>query len=259
MTSQAPPGVSSGTGDPDPAAASALRWAAMSAVSRTAAGRKPGPAADPDQRRELLRAAAALLAAEGPGALTVRRIAAEAGYSTMGVYSRFGGKDGIVEALFVDGFQALAAAMAAVPETDDADADLMESGRAYRRFALEHPTSYSIMFERSVPGYEPSEAAVVIAAGTFELLVGRVQRAMDAGAIAGGDVDETAQRIWAAVHGWVSLEIHGLLKIDDAGGAAYERSLQAMCLRTTSAAPVTSGPAPRASRSSASRSTPRRG
>ena len=225
----------------------------MSAVSRTAAGRKPGPAADPDQRRELLRAAAALLAAEGPSALTVRRIAAEAGYSTMGVYSRFGGKDGIVEALFVDGFQALGAAMASVPETDDANADLMGCGRAYRRFALEHPTSYSIMFERSVPGYEPSESAVLMAIGTFELLMARVERAMATGAMEPGDVAETAQRIWAGVHGWVSLEIHGMLKIDDASGDAFERSMAAMCVRATS------GPAPRASRSSASRSTPRRG
>lgn len=40
----------------------------------------------------LLKAAGDLLAAEGPGALTVRRIAHAAGVSTMNVYSRFGGK-----------------------------------------------------------------------------------------------------------------------------------------------------------------------
>ena len=46
---------------------------------------------------------------EGPGALTVRRIAAAAGMSTMNVYSRFGGKDGVLDELFVDGFRRLGA------------------------------------------------------------------------------------------------------------------------------------------------------
>ena len=52
----------------------------------------------------LMKAAADLLASEGPEALTVRRIAATAGCSTMGLYSRFGGKDGVVERLWLDGF-----------------------------------------------------------------------------------------------------------------------------------------------------------
>ncbi|MGZ4674264.1 MAG: TetR/AcrR family transcriptional regulator, partial [Ilumatobacteraceae bacterium] len=55
----------------------------------------------------LLKAASDLLATEGPAALTVRRIATAAGVSTMNVYSRFGGKDGVVEHLFVEGFHRL--------------------------------------------------------------------------------------------------------------------------------------------------------
>ena len=59
----------------------------------------------------LLKAASDLLATEGPGALTVRRIANAAGVSTMNVYSRFGGKDGVVEQLFIEGFTRLGAGM----------------------------------------------------------------------------------------------------------------------------------------------------
>ncbi len=72
----------------------------------------------------LLKAAGDLLAAEGPGALTVRRIANAAGVSTMNVYSRFGGKDGVVEHLFVEGFTRLGDGMRAVVATDDPIADL---------------------------------------------------------------------------------------------------------------------------------------
>src|SRR5215213_5805048 len=62
----------------------------------------------PDETREALLAAAHdLLAREGAAALTVRRIAAAAGVSTMNVYSRFGGKDGVLDALLIEGFEKL--------------------------------------------------------------------------------------------------------------------------------------------------------
>ena len=195
--------------------------------SAAAAGRRPGPLADPDQRRDLLTAASRLLATEGPEALTVRRIATEAGCSTMGVYSRFGGKDGIVEALFVEGFQGLAAAMDAGGETGDPLADLTGCGMGYRRFALAHPTSYSVMFERAVPGYEPSPEAGAIAYGAFDRLVRQVRRAMDAGALVAGDEQEVAQRLWSMTHGWMSLELRGLMKVPPSD-EAYFRALLAL-------------------------------
>ena len=74
--------------------------------------RRPPPArrrrrAPTTTREALLAAAHDLLATEGPAALTVRRIAAAAGMSTMNVYSRFGGKDGVLDELFIDGFRRL--------------------------------------------------------------------------------------------------------------------------------------------------------
>ena len=67
----------------------------------------------------LLTAAHRLLAEDGPEALTVRRIAGEAGMSTMNVYSRFGGKDGVIDELYADGYRRLVADIDAVPSTDD--------------------------------------------------------------------------------------------------------------------------------------------
>ena len=76
-----------------------------------------------DTGTAILRAASDLLAAEGPGALSVRRIAAAAGCSTMGLYSRFGGKDGVVDELFAEGFEHLCAAMQGLPTTASSLAD----------------------------------------------------------------------------------------------------------------------------------------
>ncbi|HEY7626056.1 MAG TPA: helix-turn-helix domain-containing protein, partial [Ilumatobacteraceae bacterium] len=101
----------------------------------------------------LLKAAGDLLRSEGPAALTVRGIAGRAGCSTMNVYSRFGGKDGVLDELYTDGSRRLGEAMDAAQDTDDAGGDLHRCSELYRRFAREHPTYYSLMFDRVVPEF----------------------------------------------------------------------------------------------------------
>jgi AcrR family transcriptional regulator len=154
----------------------------------------------------LLKAAGDLLAAEGPAALTVRGIATAAGVSTMNVYSRFGGKDGVVEHLFVEGFRRLGEAMTATPDSDDPIADLRACGLGYRRFAEDNRTLYSVMFDRVVPDFQPSIEAQVLAGATLDLLAKRLERAMMAGALRSGDPLHTAALVWATCHGVVSLE-----------------------------------------------------
>ena len=60
----------------------------------------------------LLASAAEILETEGPDGLSVRRIAAAAHVAPMGVYNHFDSKYGIVEALFIQGFERLGEAMA---------------------------------------------------------------------------------------------------------------------------------------------------
>lgn len=153
----------------------------------------------------LLRAANDVLATEGPAALTVRRIAAEAGVSTINVYSRFGGKDGVVDHLYVEGFRRLRKAMLAADTTDDPLDDLRRCGEGYRRFALEHPTYYAVMFDRVVE-FEPSPGAVAEAAATLGLLAEHISRVIDAGRLAAADPMAVAASVWATCHGLVSLE-----------------------------------------------------
>ncbi len=96
---------------------------------------------DRGTRQRTLDAAARLLRDEGPQALAVRRIAAEAGVSTIAIYHHFGGKDGLVEALYVDGFRALDEALAAVPRTEDPLADVEALALAYRSVAIARPAT----------------------------------------------------------------------------------------------------------------------
>ncbi len=107
-----------------------------------------------DVERELLAAAEAVLVREGPGGLTVRAVAAEAGIAPMGVYNRLGGKDGLVEALLIKGFDrlrvSLEEAFAAAGESA-MRGRFISCGLAYRRFALANPHFYAIMFEDAIP------------------------------------------------------------------------------------------------------------
>jgi AcrR family transcriptional regulator len=164
------------------------------------------PARGDATRRALLDAAHDLLATEGPVSLTVRRIAAAAGVSTMNVYSRFGGKDGVLDELFTDGFRRLGEAMREDPDSDDPVEDLRRCSRTYRRFARENATYYSLMFDRVVPDFVPSEEAQTVAIGTLQQLQRRIERAMAAGAIRAGDPFRAATALWACEHGLVSLE-----------------------------------------------------
>lgn len=157
-------------------------------------------------RRLLITAAHTILAREGSHALTVRRITEEAGVTTMNLYSRFGGKDGILEALFIDGFERLRADLDE-EVLDDPIADLRRRQTRYRRFALDNPTDYSLMFEGVVPEFEPGTRGRAVAREALEALAHAVQRAIDAGAIAVPDAWSVAVGLWATCHGLVRLEL----------------------------------------------------
>ncbi len=169
--------------------------------------RPSGGAGADETRAALLQAAHDLLAAEGPSALSVRRIAAAAGVSTMNVSSRFGGKVGVLDELWIDGFRRLGEAMQDFPLTDDPLENLRRCGQAYRAFARANPTYYSLMFDQAVRDFEPSEHAKAVAFDSLSRVVERVQAAMDEGAIPAGDAYQVAVGLWACEHGLVSLEM----------------------------------------------------
>jgi len=164
-----------------------------------------------DTSEALLTAARKLLAEQGPEALTVRRIASEAGMSTMNVYSRFGGKDGVIDELFSDGYRRLIEAIDGVAHTEDIIDDLMNVSRTYREFARANPTYYGIMFRSAVPGFEPSPESVEMALGGLAHLVGRIGRGQQSAQLdAGSDPQEIAAWLWASCHGMVSFELDGV-------------------------------------------------
>lgn len=161
-----------------------------------------------DVRRALLEAAARLLDDEGPGALTARRLTADAGTSTMAVYTHFGGMPALVREIVVEGFARLAAHVGQVPTTDDPIADLLALTFAYRANARENPHLYSVMFGAAqLGGYRLAPGDAEIGGYTFDILSAAVARAMAAGELEDSDPDLVAHQLWSAMHGFVMLEI----------------------------------------------------
>ncbi|NUR86144.1 MAG: TetR/AcrR family transcriptional regulator [Nonomuraea sp.] len=158
-------------------------------------------------RAAVLDTATHLLVSEGVAALTVRRIAAEAGCSTKVIYTLFGGKDGLVEALWLEGFARFERALSSLA---DRPLDrLLDLGVAYRSYALSQPDYYRVMFLGAVPGFLPSTDALSAAKRTFQILVDSVAACVAEGSLRGAPAEEIADLLWMAVHGATSLEISG--------------------------------------------------
>ena len=176
--------------------------------------------------RELLAAAEAVLVREGPGGLTVRAVATEAAIAPMGVYNRLGGKDGLVDALLIRGFDRLRAACDA-STGPDATARFYDCGRRYREFALANRHFYAIMFEDTILHMSNNPEVAEHAEAAFRALVRLVELTAAAGVIAAPDPVEGAQQIWSTVHGAVALELQGLIQTEDPA-ATYRATLDTL-------------------------------
>ncbi len=188
----------------------------MSCMNETRAveGSRRARTRSADVERELLAAAETVLVREGPGGLTVRAVATEAGIAPMGVYNHLGGKDGLIEAMLARGFDRLRAAVEPGDEPDMLDR-LRNAQLRYRAFALANPYLYAMMFENAVPHERPSPAYSDHAAAAFTALVHNIELASAAGAITVPEPRAAAQHIWSAVHGAVTLELKGLIQVPD--------------------------------------------
>ena len=154
-------------------------------------------------RESLLEAALQLLEERGPGALRIRDVSEAVGKSTMGVYTHFGSKQGLLEQLYLHGFSRLEDRLKAVASTGDGRQELLAFALAYRGFALDNEALYGLMFERGTPDFIPSDDSRMAGLMTFEMLTER---------IAGWQPDlaepaSDAHLVWAAMHGLVTIEL----------------------------------------------------
>jgi len=154
-------------------------------------------------RETLLDAALRLLEERGPGALRIRDLAAAADQSTMGVYTHFGSKQGLLEQVYLHGFRLLEDRLDSVPSDGRGRQELVAFALAYRSFALDNEALYGLMFERAAPDFVPSDASRLAGLATFEMLLNRVAEWRPERTEPAAD----AHLVWATMHGLVTIEL----------------------------------------------------
>jgi AcrR family transcriptional regulator len=180
-------------------------------------------------RVRLLEQAVRTLSEQGPDGLRLRKLAAEVGTSTTAVYSLFGGKAGLLAALFDEACTRFGRRMAEVKLTGDLRADIFALGMAYREGALNEPHFYQVMFGLVDAVMAECPSSRQQAEGTVRPLVDVVRRAIEAGQLPKAEPSTIAASVWACVHGLVSLELRSLLP-PTAGEPAhvYRQALRSM-------------------------------
>ena len=156
----------------------------------------------------LVDSARRLLADGGLHQVTMRSVAVGAGVSTMNVYSRFGGKDGLLDVLYREGFDTLGQQLAAVDEPD-LPGQIRAFAATYRAFALEHPARYELLFGGVARNFQPSEASADVARGVLATIARRFDVAIERGELqlpAGVDAVQLAAMLWAMCHGALVFE-----------------------------------------------------
>ena len=143
----------------------------------------------PELRDHVLRVALDMLASEGVAGFTTRRVAAAASTSTPAVYELFGDKAGLLRELFFEGFRQLRRYYEAAPLSDDPIEDVVALTRLYRRFATENPQLMRMMFSQPFAAFDPGPDEARAGGEIRELIVDRIRRAVDAGALEGDETD----------------------------------------------------------------------
>lgn len=183
----------------------------------------------------------------GAPALSLRAIARELKISAPAIYNYFPDRDALVTALIIDAYTSFGDTQLAARDAfpgNQAVKRLHAIGAAYRKWALEHPQRYQLIFGTPIPGYEapltevlPSAARSLSALVSVmdELRVGgklqarnfpKVQKGyekqFEVWKTFAGEYDifslSVAMIIWSRVHGIVSLEIAGNLPPFGASG-----------------------------------------
>ncbi len=160
--------------------------------------------------------AAALLAAaertihtRGLESLSLRQLADDVGTTTRAIYSLFGSKDGLIGALGARAFDLLHQAVVALPTTDDPADDLIEAGLVFRRFALEHPSLFSIGVQRNLSSSEIWERFRSAASSARGALEARLARLMDEKLLGGRTVSGALFEFHGICEGLAALELRG--------------------------------------------------
>lgn len=125
---------------------------------------------------EIVAEAWELSRANGLGNFSMRELGDRVGMRAQSLYSYFESKTEIFDAMFRQGNEQLLGTMRdaldAIEGTDDPVASGLTIVDTFVRFCTSDPTRYQLLFQRTIPGFVPSEASYAVAQEAYDLSVG---------------------------------------------------------------------------------------
>ncbi|MEQ1889692.1 MAG: TetR/AcrR family transcriptional regulator [Alphaproteobacteria bacterium] len=171
----------------------------------------------PQQRREqIISEAKKLFAEQGVASVTMRSLGRRCGITQASIYQHFADKDAILFAICDAYFTLMVEEFRKTAENEpDPLQKLLAIMRTYMELGLSHPEEYRLTFMTSVSGIMQDHETAGHAAPdqakagsiAFNFLQERISGLMASGHLRHGNSAATAEAIWAAGHGLVSLLI----------------------------------------------------
>jgi AcrR family transcriptional regulator len=143
-------------------------------VARSRAEQAKAPARDrrhlrhEQTKREILDVAWQMVQAGGLAALSLSALSRRVGIEPQSLYTYFSSKHAIYDAMFAQGNEDLLAQLHSIDWPDDPIEMLRCQARAFVEFSAQDPARYQLLFERTIPDFEPSSTSYAIAVEVFE-------------------------------------------------------------------------------------------
>jgi AcrR family transcriptional regulator len=125
-------------------------------------------------RAEILDAAWDIARTRGLEAVSLRDIAARVGMRPPSLYTYFDSKNAIFDAMFAQGAQQFADAEPWDELTGDARHDVALMFRTFVGFCAEDQARFQLMFQRTIPGFEPAPESFALSEASLGRVVDRL-------------------------------------------------------------------------------------
>ncbi len=117
----------------------------------------------------ILEAAWELARRDGVAGLSLSEVARRVGMKPPSLYSYFDSKAALYDAMFAQGYREYVRRdMKAVQPGATLREGLRQGTRAFVEFAVEDPARHQLLFQRTVPGFVPSEASMAVAEEAYD-------------------------------------------------------------------------------------------
>ncbi len=167
-------------------------------------------------RERIYECALGILEAEGPQAVTMRRIANEVGITAMAIYYHFPNREALLSAIVDSEFEQLVDFFARSGKNGTFENKIVHSLDGYISYALTHPRIFDYVFSNARPGARrfPEDFRARLSP-TLNPIADMVVEGIKLGRLKRDDPWELAMELWAHVHGYLMLYRAGRFNLQE--------------------------------------------